>query len=268
MRPFLKWAGGKYRLIERIKAKLPVGNRLLEPFAGSCALSLNTGYTQFWLNDINADLVNLYQVLQREGPAFIHFCSKYFTQEYNTADKYYQLREQFNRESDIYHKSALFVYLNRHGYNGLSRYNSKGAFNVPFGKYSKPYFPDTEMNYFYTKFENAQFTCLDFEAMLEQAHSGDLVYCDPPYEPLNETSNFTSYSAEGFGQPEQKRLAEAALRTAARGIPVLISNHHTEFTKEIYQKASKIETFPVRRFISCNGANRNSVFEILATFEP
>jgi DNA adenine methylase len=266
MRPFLKWAGGKYRLVERIKAQLPPGKRLLEPFAGSCALSLNTDYDNYWLNDINPDLINLYQVLQREGTAFIEFCSEYFTPQTNTAEKYYEIRNQFNRETDIFVKSALFIYLNRHGYNGLSRYNAGGEFNVPFGKYSKPYFPEEELHYFLAKFNNAKFTSLDFETMLSKACPGDVVYCDPPYEPLSETSNFTSYSAGGFGRSEQQRLAEVASRTAARGIPVLISNHATDFIRDIYQKAEKIE-FPVRRFISCNGDNRNTVVEILAIFK-
>lgn len=266
MRPFLKWAGGKYRLVERIKAHLPSGKRLLEPFAGSCALSLNTDYEAYWLNDINTDLINLYQTLQREGAAFIEFCSRFFTPETNTPQKYYEFREQFNQETDIYYKSALFVYLNRHGYNGLARYNAAGEFNVPFGRYLKPYFPKKEMRFFLAKFKDAQFTNLDFEVVIDQARPGDLVYCDPPYEPLTETSNFTSYSAGGFDQTQQKRLAQAALRTAARGIPVLISNHRTDFIMDIYQKA-RIEIFPVRRSISCDGANRNQVDEILALFE-
>lgn len=266
MRPFLKWAGGKYRLAERIKAKLPQGVRLLEPFAGSCALSLNTDYTEFWLNDINRDLINLYQVLQREGIAFINFSKSFFTAETNSPEKYYQFREQFNRETDPATKSALFIYLNRHGYNGLSRYNANGEFNVPFGKYAKPYFPEKELIYFHTKFKSAKFTCIDFEAMLSKARPGDLVYCDPPYEPLTDTSNFTSYSAGGFSRDEQERLAKIAAKTAARGIPVLISNHRTDFIMSIYQTAKEIEIFPVRRFISCDGDNRNSVEEILALF--
>ncbi len=265
MRPFLKWAGGKYRLVERIKAKLPPGNRLIEPFAGSCALSLNTDYQDYWLNDINRDLINLYQVLQREGSNFIEYSRTFFTPETNSAEKYYEFRKQFNAETDLVTKSALFIYLNRHGYNGLSRYNAGGEFNVPFGKYAKPYFPEKELIYFHTKFKKAKFTCIDFGTMMSKAKPGDLVYCDPPYEPLTETSNFTSYSAGGFGQSEQKRLAEVALRTAARGIPVLISNHRTDFIMEIYQKA-KIDTFPVRRFISCDGDNRKSVEEVLALF--
>ena len=265
MRPFLKWAGGKYRLVPRIKEKLPPGKRLLEPFAGSCAVSLNTDYPAYWLNDVNPDLINLYQVLQKQGHAFIDYCHSFFTPKNNTSQKYYSLREQFNKEKSPETKAALFLYLNRHGYNGLSRYNAGGEFNVPFGRYRKPYFPEKEMVFFYEKFKNAVFTCLDFEKMMESAETGDVIYCDPPYIPLSETSNFTSYSAGGFGKKEQERLAKAAERLAKRGIETIISNHYNDFTMNIYKHAD-IEIFPVRRFISCNGNNRNKINEILAIF--
>lgn len=266
MKPFLKWAGGKYRLVERIKAKLPSGKRLLEPFAGSCALSLNTLYDRFWLNDANPDLFHLYQVLQREGEPFIAYCRSFFTPENNTPERFYELRNRFNQEKDVYVKSALFLYFNRHGYNGLCRYNAAGAFNVPFGRYKKPYFPQEEMAFFHGHFKQASFTCVDFEEMMLSAVKGDVIYCDPPYVPLNETSNFTEYSSGGFSRKDQLRLAETAAKMARKGITTVISNHYNDFTAEAYRGA-KLETFPVQRFISCDGNNRNSVMEVLAVFE-
>lgn len=265
MRPFLKWAGGKYRLVERIKKKLPSGKRLLEPFAGSCALTLNTDYPDYWLNDINQDLISLYHVLQQDGPHFIAFCKTYFASRFNTAEVYYDLRNQFNQERDSQTKAALFLYLNRHGYNGLSRYNSAGEFNVPFGRYKKPYFPEEELQFFHEKLKKAHFTSWDFEAMMLSAKAGDVIYCDPPYVPLNQTSNFTAYSAGGFGEKEQRRLAQVAARIAANGVKTIISNHYNEFVTQIYRDAT-IEKFPVRRFISCNGDNRQEVDEVLAIF--
>jgi DNA adenine methylase len=265
MRPFLKWAGGKYRLIERIQEKLPPGKRLLEPFAGSCALSVNTDYPQYWLNDINTDLTGVYKTLQKEGSPFIAFCNSYFTAENNTPEKYYELREKFNHQKDLYIKSALFIYLNRHGYNGLCRYNSSGEFNVPFGKYKQPYFPEKELKHFYEKFKKATFSSLDFEAMMMKAGVGDIIYCDPPYIPLNNTSNFTEYSSGGFGEDDQIRLAKVAVKLARKGIKTIISNHASDFIREAYCGA-EIETFPVRRFISCDGDNRNAVDEVLAVF--
>lgn len=265
MRPFLKWAGGKYRLVNRIKSKLPPGKRLLEPFAGSCALSLNTGFEKYWLNDINADLINLYLVLQKEGQSFIDFCRGYFTEKNNTSKRYYQLRNQFNKEKDLFTKSALLIYLNRHGYNGLARYNAGGEFNVPFGKYDKPYFPEPELKFFHEKFREAVFTCLDFQKMMLAAEPGDVIYCDPPYQPLSQTSNFTSYHAGGFDRGEQIRLAKVAAQLAEKGVKTVISNHYLDFIMEIYSSA-KIEKFPVRRSISCDGTNRNQVDEVLAVF--
>lgn len=265
MRPFLKWAGGKYRLIERIQAKLPPGERLLEPFSGSCALSINSTYHHYWLNDINNDLICVYQTIQKEGPSFIEFCGSYFTGKANTPEKYYALRKQFNAEKDLRTKSALFIYLNRHGYNGLCRYNASGEFNVPFGKYKKPYFPEKELLYFYEKFKQATFSSLDFEEMMMRAKPGDVIYCDPPYIPLNTTSNFTEYSSGGFGMEDQVRLAKVAMKLARKGIKTVISNHYNDFIIDTYRNA-QIEIFPVRRFISCDGDNRNPVDEVLAVF--
>lgn len=265
MRPFLKWAGGKFRLVPRIKEKLAPGKRLIEPFAGSCAVALNTHYEQYLLNDINPDLISLYRILQQEGPPFIDYCRGFFTEGNNSEKHYYKLREQFNAGRDPRAKAALFLYLNRHGYNGLSRYNASGEFNVPFGRYKKPYFPAEELLFFYHKFQQAEFTCQDFAAVMRTATPADVVYCDPPYAPLNETSNFTSYSAGGFNDGEQKRLAAMALEIAGRGVKTVISNHCNDFTREIYKDAH-LEIFPVQRFISCIGNNRAAVDELLAIF--
>lgn len=267
MRPFLKWAGNKYQIIENIKRILPKGKRLVEPFVGSGAVFLNTdGFSSYWLNDNNPDLINLFLTLQKEGDAFIDYCRSFFTPENNTPERYYELRDLFNKTNDVILKSALFVYLNRHGYNGLVRYNSRGEFNVPFGQYKKPYFPEKEMKYFFYKSQNAIFTTGDFTDVMNYVEDGDVVYCDPPYIPLSNTANFTNYYANGFSLQQQEKLAQLAVELSKRGIPVIISNHDTEFTKNIY-KTAKIYKLKVRRYISCNGDARNKVNEILAVFE-
>ena len=265
MRPFLKWAGGKYRLVNRIKERLPAGERLLEPFTGSCALSLNTDFPAYWLNDSNIDLITLYRVLQQEGTPFIDFCRQFFTVKNNTPECFYELRDRFNREIDPKAKSALFLYLNRHCFNGLTRYNADGEFNVPFGRYKKPYFPEKELRFFNEKLKEAVFTSLDFQEMMLSAGPGDIIYCDPPYVPLSRTSCFTSYNAGGFNEEDQIRLAKTAELLMDKRITTLISNHYSDFTLDLYQRAV-IETFPVRRSISCDAKNRNKVQEILAVF--
>lgn len=265
LKPFLKWAGGKFRIVERIKEKLLPGKRLIEPFVGSGAVFLNTDYPEYLLSDINKDLINLYIVLQTEGREFIKYCKSFFSPGYNNEDKYYHLRSEFNKTADIYYKSALFLYLNKHGYNGLIRYNSSGGFNVPFGSHEKPYFPENELLYFWEKSQKAVFKNQDFTLTMQEAQPGDVVYCDPPYAPLSETANFTSYSAGGFTSSHQLKLAEMAEKLADNGIPVLLSNHNIEFIRKAYASAD-ITSFEVRRFISCDGANRNKAGEVLALF--
>ncbi len=267
MRPFLKWAGGKYRLVERIKAVLPPGKRLIEPFVGSGAMFLNTDYPAYLLADTNADLINLYCRLQTEGEAFITYCRTFFRPETNEKEWFYELRIQFNQTSDQREKAALFVYLNKHCFNGLCRYNSKGQFNVPFGRYKQPYFPETEMRFFWQKAQQAEFIVSDFVATMESAQPGDVVYCDPPYVPLSDTANFTSYGELPFGEVEQRKLGQVAEKLAQRGVTVVISNHDTRLTQEIYSRANRKSSFPVQRFISCDGANRSKVDELLAIYE-
>ena len=143
-------------------------------------------------------------------------------------------------------------------------YNSSGEFNTPFGRYVKPYFPEKEMLYFARKAQKATFACRDFRNTMAKAKPGDAVYCDPPYVPLSGTANFTEYSSGGFGLKEQQKLAEMAGKLAEEGIPVLLSNHDTAFVRQIYRGA-QITSFKVRRFISCQGDNRNKAGEILAS---
>lgn len=266
MKPFLKWAGNKYAIIGRVRSMLPRGRRLVEPFAGSCAVFLNTDYSEALIADRNADLISLYNILKTEGSPFIEYCQTLFTPENNQEAVYYMLREDFNHTQDERYKAALFLYFNRHGYNGLCRYNAKGIFNVPFGRYLKPYFPAREMQAFYVKAQRAEFRVADFRVIMKSARAGDVVYCDPPYVPLSPTSNFVGYHTYGFGALEQQALAHMAETLAARGIPVVISNHDTEFTHKAYQKA-RCENFLVQRFISSNGSNRTKAKELLALFE-
>ncbi|MDK2821641.1 MAG: adenine methylase [Clostridia bacterium] len=266
MRPFLKWPGNKYRIVNYIKAKLPNGNRLIEPFVGSGSVFLNTNYNEYLLADNNEDLINLYITLQKEGENFISFCRSFFIPDNNTKEKYYYYRRLFNITKDPRLKSALLIYLNRHGYNGLVRYNKNGVYNVPFGKYKRPYFPEAEMHYFWYKSQKAIFIRGDFKDIMAKTCRGDVIYCDPPYVPLSNTSNFTNYSTGGFTLKHQHELTKLALKLSNQDIPVLISNHDTKLTRLIYKNAD-ITRIKVQRYISCNGAKRTKVNEILAFFK-
>ena len=267
IRPPLKWAGSKHQILEPIKKKLPPGNRLIEPFVGSGVVFLNSNYERYTLNDKNKDLIFLYKTIKKDGLKFINYCRTLFTEENNTEDKYYAFRDEFNSTKDEFKKSALFLYINKHGYNGLCRYNASGKMNVPFGRYKKPYFPEMEMSLFWKKIKRAALKCMDFESVMKTARPGDVIYCDPPYIPLSNTSNFTAYNAGGFDKNEQIRLAFAAQTLANNGVPVLISNHSTPFTKKIYKNANK-SYLSVRRLISCNANKREHAKEILALYLP
>lgn len=267
MKPFLKWAGNKYQIMATIRQHLPRGRRLIEPFVGSGAVFLNVTYPAYLLADANPDLITLFDQVKHGGEPFVEYCRRYFTPENNTADVFYALRERFNATADPREKAALFLYLNKHCYNGLCRYNLSGAFNAPFGRYKRPYFPAAEMCYFRQRAESAAFVHSGFLAAMNRAQPGDVVYCDPPYVPLSATASFTSYSAGGFTQDDQAALAGKARELAADGVTVLISNHDTAFTRDAYAGA-RIISFDVRRTISCNGGGRGKVRELLAIFRP
>jgi DNA adenine methylase len=265
VRPFLKWAGNKFQIIPALKTFLPTGKRLLEPFAGSAAVFLNTDYPRYLIAEINPDLIQLYEHVQKEGHDFIAYAEGFFIPENNEEKRYYELRECFNQTDDKRLKSALFIYLNKAGYNGLCRYNSKGGYNVPFGKHKSAYFPKDELIYFYEKSAKATFILADFKQTLKQAKPGDVVYCDPPYVPLSKTANFTTYSQGGFNEQAQRELAVVAEDLSTRGITVLISNHDTPFVRDLYQGA-ELHKIRVQRFISRDPKTRGNISEIVAIF--
>lgn len=287
--PFVKWAGGKRRLVpfivermslagadgtvagevERAAAAGAPKRRLVEPFAGGAALSLAVAerFQSIWLNDVNEDLMNVYAHLRADPEKYIRDAAVLFAPEMNTADAYYRLRDRFNTTASSWEKAVIFLYLNRHGYNGLCRYNASGLFNVPYGRYKRPYFPEQELRAAAAVLQKAELTCLDFEEVLARCGEGDVVYCDPPYVPLSATASFTDYAAGGFDMADQRRLAIAAEAARRRGALVAISNHDNEATRALYRNAD-CHYLQVRRTISCDGANRTEAAEVLAIFWP
>ena len=263
---FLKWAGGKYNLVTAIASHLTPANTLVEPFVGAGSVFLNTDYPQYQLNDINADLIALYQLLQCRHQSFIADAKSLFTAQTNQRDAYLSLRQQFNLSTDSYERSVLFLYLNRHGYNGLCRYNLSGKFNVPFGSYKKPYFPEAELHYFAEKAQRARFSCTSYQQVIQQAQPDTVIYCDPPYVPLSKTASFTSYASQGFDLDDQAQLANLAEKAQQRGITVVISNHDTTWTRKIYQQAV-LHSLQVGRSISQKGATRGKVAELFAVYQ-
>ncbi|NKJ70200.1 Dam family site-specific DNA-(adenine-N6)-methyltransferase [Vibrio chemaguriensis] len=265
-RAFLKWAGGKYGLVEDIQRHLPPARKLVEPFVGAGSVFLNTDYDHYLLADINPDLINLYNLLKERPEEYISEAKRWFVAENNRKEAYLHIRAEFNKTDDVMYRSLAFLYMNRFGFNGLCRYNKKGGFNVPFGSYKKPYFPEAELEFFAEKAKKATFACEGYPETFRRARKGSVVYCDPPYAPLSNTANFTSYAGNGFTLDDQAALADIAERTATeRGIPVLISNHDTTLTRRLYHGAD-LNVVKVKRTISRNGSGRNKVDELLALF--
>ena len=244
-RAFLKWAGGKYPLLDDIKRHLPKGECLVEPFVGAGSVFLNTDFSRYILADINSDLISLYNIVKMRTDEYVQAARELFVPETNCAEVYYQFREEFNKSQDPFRRAVLFLYLNRYGYNGLCRYNLRGEFNVPFGRYKKPYFPEAELYHFAEKAQNAFFYCESYADSMARADDASVVYCDPPYAPLSATANFTAYHTNSFTLEQQAHLAEIAEGLVDRHIPVLISNHDTMLTREWYQRA-KLHVVKVR----------------------
>lgn len=266
MKSFLKWAGGKQKLLTTI---LPYLNkpRLIEPFVGSGVVFLNSTQNTVIVNDFNADLINIYQQLL--GSSSFTSDAKVLFDTCNTQADYSKLRDEFNTlPTTSVRRALLFLYLNRHCFNGLCRYNNSGKFNVPYGKYKSPYFPKQEMLDFVTKVSSINLTYMtgDFAPVMQLATKDDVVYCDPPYVPLNETASFTAYTSGGFSATQQQLLATLAEQAANRGATVVISNHDTPFTQTLYKNAHTILTFNVQRSISASSESRVTAKELLAIF--
>ncbi len=264
-RAFLKWAGGKYNLVEAINQHLPAGDCLVEPFVGAGSVFLNSNFSRYVLNDINADLIDLYKFIQQDAEEFIHHAREWFLPQWNDKDQFMQLRERFNQTSDRFERAQLFLYLNRHCFNGLCRYNQSGLFNVPFGKYKKPYFPEAELMFFAEKAQKAVFTCASYQQVFATLPANATVYCDPPYVPLSKTASFTAYAKNSFNLDDQADLASLAESAQQKGHVVMISNHDTSWTRKIYQ-AAELHTIQVGRSISQKGATRGKVAELFALY--
>lgn len=238
----LKWVGSKVRLMPQLHRHLPEGKRLVEPFAGSCAVMMNTDYDEYLIADVNPDLVNLYKVMAYHTDEFLNeleilFSTGSLGETESRAVYYYAVRDAFNMSGKAFgdqsvEAAARFMYLNRHCFNGLCRYNRRGQFNVPFGKYKTNYFPLNEVRAFAEKAKRATFIAAHYAETLDLVRDGDVVYCDPPY--LTEEGNFTAYTEGGFSHMDQGRLARKLRRLARKGISVVASNSDVETVHYLY----------------------------------
>ena len=266
--PFLKWAGSKRRLLPQLLPLLPSGNRLIEPFVGAGSVFMSTDFKQYLLADTNPVLMGLYAQLQTDPQGLIAHCQSLFIEANRNQQAYNALRARFNAPATpLTERGPLFVYLNKFGFNGLYRINKKGQMNAPYGHPQVlPGFPAAAMARFANKLGHAQFQCTDFVETMAQAQSGDVVYCDPPFLPLEHgRGSFTAYDAQGFGLAEHERLALLAGDLARKGIPVVISNHDSALTRQLYAGAA-VHTVSVQRSMAASGCARGQVAELIAVY--
>lgn len=269
--PFLKWAGAKNRSMEVLLRYLPSPDEidcLIEPFMGSASVFLNTRYRQYVLADSNADLLDTYRHA-RDNPSELIAVLHRLYRDGNSEQGYLTYRRLFNEMTRGLEKSALFIYLNRHGFNGVCRYNQKGGFNVPFGRPTRPYLPEKEIFIFARKAARSYVTLFhaDFEDTLRVATSGMFaalrcgLYCDPPYLPLSETSRFSHYDGNTFTAYDHQRLVNKLQRIHHQtGAPVVISASDTPLSRRIYQGFS-LNTLTVNRSVSAG--TRSAVGELM-----
>lgn len=263
-RPFVKWVGGKGQLLNILIENLPTDMATYyEPFLGGGALFFALQPKLAVLSDINSDLIEAFSCVQQFPEELISDLSAHKYDE----DYFYSLRNidrtpYFTSLSPVQRTSRL-IYLNKACYNGLYRVNSKGQFNTPFGRYSNPTICDSEnLRSCSVALKNTSLLCDTFKESTHTARAGDFIYLDPPYLPINATSNFTGYVAGGFSLADQEELAEYCSELNSRNIKFLLSNSDTETTRALY-KNFNISSVKALRAVNSKAAKRGPVSELL-----
>ncbi|MDD2430525.1 MAG: DNA adenine methylase [Firmicutes bacterium] len=264
--PFLKWTGGKRQILPIIKKYVPEHMRYFEPFLGGGAVFFALRPKIAFLNDLNSDLINVYEVI-KEFPGELIESLK---QHKNEEEYFYDMR-RLDRDYKRYNsldsikKASRFIYLNKTCFNGLFRVNKKGQFNAPYGRYINPNIVCEPLLRAVTDYLNTNelyFTSFDFTDHLKAARKGDFVYLDPPYDPVSTTSHFTGYVKYGFDKDDQLRLKQTCDVLAAKGVKFLLSNSATTYIKTLYQDYDIVYVY-ANRVINSNAKKRGSICELL-----
>lgn len=270
-KPFVKWAGGKRSIIDKLMKLVPEEfDTFYEPFVGGGAMLFELSPKKAVINDYNKELINVYNCIKDENK-FTAMCSELNKHEKNHCEEhYYKIRsldkdkKKFNRIVD-YKRAARTIYLNKACFNGLYRVNSKNEFNVPFGKKEKVNTYDgvnLGIIYTYLNLNDIKILSVDFEESVKDAKKGDFIYLDPPYD--SDTSTFNSYTEEGFGKDEQRRLAKVFMDLDKRGCFVMLSNYNTSLVKELY-KDYNFYHIEAHRNIGAKAKDRKIVEEVIIT---
>ena len=265
--PVVKWVGGKRQLLEVITPLLPKRiTSYCEPFMGGGAVLFSIQAKRAIVNDLNTDLVSLYEVIRDDVESLILALGKHE----NTSEYFYAIRD-LDRNKEAYQampkveKAARLLYLNKTCFNGLFRVNSTGEFNSPFGYYKNPNIVNEPVLRAVSKYFNAsniEFHSEDFAETLKRVNKSYFVYLDPPYDPVSDTASFTGYNKGGFDRNEQIRLKECCDDLTRRGIKFMLSNSATDFIKELY-KDYDITIVQAKRAINADASKRGAIEEVL-----
>lgn len=267
--PIVKWVGGKRQLLDEIKPLLPKRiTNYCEPFMGGGAVLFSIQPKKAMVNDLNGDLITLYEVVRDDVETLIELLKKHE----NTEEHFYSIRD-WDRDKEAYknmskvEKASRILYLNKTCYNGLFRVNSSGEFNAPFGHYKNPNIVNEPVLRAVSKYFNEseiEFYNEDFEETLKKVKKGGFVYLDPPYDPVSDTANFTGYNKGGFDRNEQVRLKNCCDDLNKRGVKFMLSNSATDFIKELY-KDYNIHIVKAKRAINSDATKRGEIEEVLIT---
>ena len=270
-KPFVKWAGGKRQLLAELEKNFPKQfGTYFEPFLGGGAvlfdLLAKKSNLKCSVSDLNSDLVLAYVTIRDKLGRLIESLENHSKNYHkDSTGYYYEVRKQ-EPKSQI-EKVSRLLFLNKTCFNGLYRVNSKGKFNVPLGRYTNPNIVNKENLTIVSKFlqsEKIKISCRDFESILQDVKKGDFVYFDPPYQPVSDTANFTSYTHRDFTEDDLQRLADLAHQLNSKGCYVLLSNSNTKIVKNLFSsKKWKVKEIAVNRAINSNSQKRTGHKEVL-----
>ena len=270
LQPFTKWTGGKRQLLGELRSYMPeTFGRYFEPFVGGGALFFDLAPEKAVINDFNEELINAYRQIKNNPAELINLLIKH--KENNSKDYYLALRSadrdgRISRMTGV-ERAARILYMLRVDFNGLYRVNSKNQFNVPYGRYKNPKIVDVDLLYQISEYLNEndiEILQTDFAEAVKDAQTGDFVYFDPPYIPLNETSSFTSYTHEGFSYEEQIRLRNTFKELTERGVYAMLSNSSSPLVEELY-KDFNIYFVEAQRTNGAKSSSRGKISEIIVT---
>ena len=265
--PVVKWVGGKRQLLDKITPMFPKRmTTYCEPFLGGGAVLFAVQPKNAIINDLNTDLMLVYEVIRDDVEMLIAELEKHE----NTSEYFYKLRD-LDRDKASYRsmsrieKASRIIYLNKTCYNGLFRVNAAGEFNSPFGHYKNPSIVNAPVLRAVNKFlvaNNIQLFNEDFETTLQRIPRGGFVYLDPPYDPVSDTASFTGYNSGGFGKEDQVRLKQCCDALSQRGVKFLLSNSATQFIRDLY-KDYTVTTVQAKRAINSDASKRGAIEEVL-----